>query len=212
MVANQLEQEGTANATLADIRDIRDKEKVKMPQDLHQVSLALQRYAVLVHTLFQGPGEPNPFVRRCMWHLASTYHERLPHFLSQHQTLAGTPWGEIYPAHVVRNVQIHVYEYLQALQIGGVRDGDGTIALPSFHELLRDYQRGSFHMSPSWLPRLPASVTMDPAVTLLPLSGEATRWGLARREHRPRPRSPDSRQQPAAGAPARPPRRRVVRT
>ncbi|KAI2512522.1 adenylate kinase [Fragilaria crotonensis] len=156
MVANQLEQEGTANATLADIRDIRDKEKVKMPQDLHQVSLALQRYAVLVHTLFQGPGEPNPFVRRCMWHLASTYHERLPHFLSQHQTLAGTPWGEIYPAHVIRNVQIHVYEYLQALQIGGVRDGDGTIALPSFHELLRDYQRGSFHMSPSWLPRLPA--------------------------------------------------------
>jgi hypothetical protein len=101
MVANQMEQ-GTANATLAaDIRDIRDKEKVKMPRDLHQISLTLQRYAVLVHTLFQGPGEPNPFVR-CMWHLASTYHERLPHFLSQHQTLAGTPWGEIYPAHVVR--------------------------------------------------------------------------------------------------------------
>lgn len=158
MVANQLEQ-GTANASLSDIRDIRDKEKVKMPRDLHQVSLTLQRYAVLVHTLFQGPGEPNPFVR-CMWQLASMFHERLPHFLSQHQSLVGTPWAEVYPAHVVRNVQIHVYEYLQALQVGAAGDGVLTATVPSFQELLRDMQRGSFHMSPSWLP-LPASVTVD---------------------------------------------------
>lgn len=166
MVANQLEQ-GTTSATLSDIRDIRDKEKVKMPRDLHQVSLTLQRYAVLVHTLFQGPGEPNPFVK-CMWLLASAFHERLPHFLSQHQALMGTPWAKIYPAHVVRNVQIHIYEYLQALQVGGAGEGASPATLPSFQELLRDMQRGSFHMSPSWLP-LPASVTVDP--TMAPNAG-----------------------------------------
>lgn len=173
MVANQLEQ-GAANASLSDIRDIRDKEKIKMPKDLHQVSLTLQRYAVLVHTLFQGPGEPNPFVR-CMWMLASTFHERLPHFLSQHQALTGTPWAEVYPAHVVRNVQIHVYEYLQSLQVGrGGEDALGITTLPSFQELLRDMQRGSFHMSPSWLP-LPASVTVDP--TTAPNSAGANTGG-----------------------------------
>lgn len=41
MVANQLDQ-GTANASLADIQDIKDKERVKLLQDLHQVSLTLQ--------------------------------------------------------------------------------------------------------------------------------------------------------------------------
>ena len=37
MVASQLDQ-GTANASLADIRDIREKEKVKLPQDVNQAS------------------------------------------------------------------------------------------------------------------------------------------------------------------------------
>lgn len=42
MEANQLDQ-GTANAcSLADIQDIKDKERVKLLQDLHQVSLTLQ--------------------------------------------------------------------------------------------------------------------------------------------------------------------------
>ena len=50
MVANQLDQ-GTANASLADIRDIREKERVRFPRDLNQVSYTLQRFAVLAHTL-----------------------------------------------------------------------------------------------------------------------------------------------------------------
>lgn len=161
-VANQLDQ-GTANASLADIRDIRAKEKVKLPGDLNQVSLTLRRYAVLVHTLFQGPGESNPFVK-CMWLLANAFHERLPQFLGQHQALSGTPWGEVYPAHVLRHVQINAYEYLQALQvgsIGGTGEAGDTPELPSFRDLLRDLQRGSFHMSPSWLP-LPMTVTVEP--------------------------------------------------
>ena len=89
LVASQLDQ-GTANVSLADIRDIREKEKVKLPQDLNQVSLTLRRFAVLVHTLFQGPGPSNPSVK-CMWLLANKFHERLPHFLGKHQSLVGTP-------------------------------------------------------------------------------------------------------------------------
>lgn len=160
MVANQLEQ-GTAQASLSDIRDIREKEKVKLPRDLHQVSLTLQRFAVLAHVLFQGPGEPNPFVR-CMWLLASTFHERLPLYLVQHHDVVmGTPWAAVYPAYVVRHVQINIYEYLQSLvQVGGASASE----LPSFQELLRDLQRSSFNKSSSWLP-LPVSVTVDPAVS-----------------------------------------------
>jgi hypothetical protein len=161
--ANQLDQ-GTANASLADIREIRDKEKIRLPQDLNQASYTLQRFAVLAHTLFQGPGVSNPFVR-AMWTLASTFSARLPVYLGQHQLLRGTPWYEVYAAHVVRHVQINVYEYLQALQVVG---GDFPAA-PTFHELHRGMQRGSFHMSAEWLP-LPASVTVDPLpATVTPL-------------------------------------------
>jgi hypothetical protein len=46
MVANQLDQ-GTAQALLADICDISEKEKVKLLWNLHQVSLTLQQFDVL---------------------------------------------------------------------------------------------------------------------------------------------------------------------
>ena len=168
-VANQLDQ-GTANASLADIREIREKEKVRMPRDLNQVSLTLQRYAVLVSALFQGPGVTNPFVQ-CVWLLASAFHERLPLYLGQVQALTGTPWAEVYPAHVLRHVQVNVYEYLQALQVGGSGDAVIIPELPTFKDLLRDLQRGSFHLSSSWLP-LPASVTVDPGA--MPASAGAS--------------------------------------
>ena len=166
MVAHQLDQ-GTTNASLADIREIRDKEKVKLPRDLNQVSYTLQRFAVLVHALFQGPGATNPFVN-CMWLLANTFSERLPLYLGQHSALRGTPWFEIYPAHVVRHVQVNVYEYLQALQVG-----DGTAAaaaLPSFQGLHQSLQRGSFHMSSEWLP-LPPTITVEPSMVALGAAG-----------------------------------------
>ena len=152
MLANQLDQ-GTANASLADIREIRDKEKIKLSHDLNQVSYTLQRFAVLAHTRFQGPDASNPFVTS-MWMLASTFNERLPLYLGQHQSLCGTPWYEVYPApHVLRHVQINVYEYLQALQV----TGEGTVAaLPDFRGLHQSLQRGSFHMSAEWLLPLPA--------------------------------------------------------
>ena len=168
MVANQLDQ-GVANASLADIREIRDKEKVKLPQDLNQVSYTLQRYAVLVHALFQGPGAANPFVT-CMWKLANTFNERLPLYLNQHQVLRGTPWYEVYPAHIVRHVQINVYEYLQAMQVRAV---DEVVELPGFQGLHQCLQRGSFHLSSEWLP-LPTSVTVDPMSAALAPAGAAS--------------------------------------
>ena len=162
-VANQLDQ-GTASASLADIRDIREKERIKLPRDLNQVSLTLRRYAILVHTLFQGPGDSNPFVK-CIWVLANKFHERLPHFLGQHQGLMGTPWAEVNAAHVLRYVQINVVEYLQSLQAWSGVGGAEAPELPQFQDLLRDLQRGSFHISSSWLP-LPASMTVEPTATV----------------------------------------------
>lgn len=169
MVANQLDQ-GMANASLADIREIRDKEKVKLPRDLNQVSYyTLQRYAVLAHTLFQGPGTSNPFVAS-MWTLANTFNERLSLYLGHHQVLRGMPWYEVYPAHVVQHVQINVYKYLQALQVS---DGTTGVALPSFQGLHQSLQRGSFHMSSDWLP-LPSSVTVEPSAATLVLAASVS--------------------------------------
>ena len=132
-----------------------------MPRDLNQVSLTLKRYAVLVSALFQGPGATNPFVQS-MWLLASAFHERLPLYLGQLHALSGTPWADVYPAHILRHVQVNTYEYLQALQVGGGGEAVILPELPTFTDLLRDLQRGSFHLSSSWLP-LPASVTVDPS-------------------------------------------------
>ena len=63
-VALQLDQCLHNDNLLADIQAIKDKEKVRFPSDLHQVAITLQRYAVLVQTLFQGkPAAVHPFVK-----------------------------------------------------------------------------------------------------------------------------------------------------
>ena len=99
-LAEQLDQ-GTTNASLADIREIREKERIKMPQDLNQGSYMLRRYhAILMHTLFQGPGATNPLVE-CVWLLANTFNDRLPGYLDEHHKLRGTAWYNVHPAHVL---------------------------------------------------------------------------------------------------------------
>lgn len=125
MEANQLNQ-GAANASLADIREIRENEKVKLPRDLNQVSYTLQRFAVLVHVLFQGPGITNPFVK-AMWTLANTFGTRLPVNLNQHQLLRGTLVSyDVYPAHIVRHVQITMYERVPSSHAGHGRGNTRT--------------------------------------------------------------------------------------
>lgn len=61
-VSNQLAQ-GEHQASLADYRMLREKEKVKFPRDTMEVCITLSRYAVLCQTLFGGTGSPNPAVR-----------------------------------------------------------------------------------------------------------------------------------------------------
>jgi hypothetical protein len=91
-----------------------------MPKDLHQVSLTLQQFAVLVHTLFQGPGNGHTLVQ-ALWLLANTFQAKLPLYLEQYREVQGGPMADHYPAHILRFVQISVQEYFQAVQIGGAR-------------------------------------------------------------------------------------------
>lgn len=165
LVAFQLDQV-VANASLADIHDIRNKEKVKIaarpsPSQPHIAALC----GFSPHPFPRAGGGSNTFVR-CIWLLAnnSSFSEHLPYYLTQHQALIlGMPWAEVYPAPgpcPPCHVQINsMHEHLQALQVGAV-----TPEPPSFLELLRDLQKGSFHMSSSWLPFLPTSVTVPPTI------------------------------------------------
>jgi hypothetical protein len=112
---------------------------------------------VLVHTLFQGPGEPNTFVRN-LWLLASSFQARLPQLVERHLALAGTLWAEVYAAHVLRHVQVTVCEYMQGIQVGDAFIGPGLAAVdvPTFKTLMVVLQRGNFHISGEWIPMPPA--------------------------------------------------------
>lgn len=119
-VAAQLVDQGSTNASLADIRELRSTEKVKMPRDLHQVSLTLQRFAVLAHTLFQGPGNGHTLLVQALWLLANSFQaKKLPLYLERYREVQGTPMADNYPALILRFVQINVQEHLQSVQIGG---------------------------------------------------------------------------------------------
>jgi hypothetical protein len=54
--------QGDQNASLADIRTIREGEKLKFPLNATEVCVTLFRYAILCQTLFQGSGAKHPFV------------------------------------------------------------------------------------------------------------------------------------------------------
>lgn len=99
LVAFQLDQV-VANASLADIHDIRNKEKVKIaarpsPSQPHIAALC----GFSPHPYPRAGGGSNTFVR-CIWLLAnnSSFSEHLPYYLTQHQALIlGMPWAEVYP-------------------------------------------------------------------------------------------------------------------
>ena len=105
-VEQQLEQ-GTSNANLLDIQAIKDKEKVRFPKDMHQVGITLQRYAMLVRTLFQGTtAAVHPFVR-AVWELTTGFQNRLPFIMDRHQGLGlGSILYQAYPSRILRTVQI----------------------------------------------------------------------------------------------------------
>ena len=82
-LGNQLSQ-GEQNANLADIRTIREKEKVKFPTDVSQTCITMFRYAVLCQALFQGTGDPNPFVES-LWKFATALQNSAPFIAEKYQ-------------------------------------------------------------------------------------------------------------------------------
>jgi hypothetical protein len=151
----QLDQ-GTNQATLADVRSIREKEKVKLPRDLHQVAVTVQRYAVLIHTLFQSENGPrHPFVRS-LWNLAEAFAARLPFFVERHSQHNGEVHSS-YPTRVLRHIQVRAIEYFQ--RIASAHAGfEAVDSAPTFEELLEDLGHGNFPTTRCWLP-LPPSYT-----------------------------------------------------
>jgi hypothetical protein len=177
-LALQLDQ-GVNQATLADVRSIRDKEKVKLPRDLHQVAVTLQRFAVLTHMLFQSEtGHRHPLVRT-LWHLAETFAARLPFFVERHAQHAGEVYSS-YPTRILRHVQIRTAEYFQ--RISSANAGfEAVDNAPSFDEILEDLGHGNFPTARCWLPLPPdyasmfappptAGVTRSAAHTTVPTS------------------------------------------
>ncbi|KAI2493228.1 hypothetical protein MHU86_21302 [Fragilaria crotonensis] len=173
-VSQQLDQ-GMHGATLSDIQAIKDKEKIRFPTDLHQVGTTLQRYAVLVQTLFQGVAEPvHPFVRS-IWALATGYQNKLPFILDRYHGLAGSPAiQQAYPARILRSIQIQVYEYLRGIMIAAADDIAVAVdASPDFTQLLLDLQRGTFHTSNGWVP-LPSAYVVAPVIAIQPARSAGT--------------------------------------
>lgn len=155
----QLEQ-GSQNASLADIKAIKEKERIKFPRDLHHVSITLQRYAVLVQCLFQGLGAPHPFVGT-VWALAEEFRTKLPFLLELHSNI-GREHPEAHlqlPSRVLRYVQIVAIEYLQriASAVAGFADVDDV---PRFRTLVQDLQWGTFHVSRNWISLPPAYASL----------------------------------------------------
>ena len=88
-IGNQLAQ-GEQNASLADYRTIREKEKVKFPRDVTEVSIMLGRFAVLCQVLFQGTGDAYPLVS-ALWTLYSAVNNAAPFITERFKHIVGAP-------------------------------------------------------------------------------------------------------------------------
>ena len=148
-VSNQLDQ-GEQAASLTDYRTIREKEKVKFPRDILDVTITMERYSVLCQTLFQGAGAPNPFVE-AMWQITASLKNATPFIVERYQQLAGVPGlRSTYFACIVRAIQVGVHEYLHTVGANRVAGHIG-VELPDFRSLVTDLKRGTFHQSSHWV-------------------------------------------------------------
>jgi hypothetical protein len=168
-VADQLSQ-GEHSATLADIRTIREGEKIKFPLNLSEVCITLYRYAVLCHMLFQGSGPAHPFVQ-ALWDVAKGLQNIAPFVTDKYNELAGMyDLNSIYYAHIVRAVQVLSHEYLHGV---ATKDEDNVegVPVPNFSVMLVELTRGTFRNSTHWID-LPmeytAAVTGRPPMVTAP--------------------------------------------
>lgn len=160
-VAAQLAQ-GDQSASLADIRTIREGEKLKFPLNATEVCITLYRYAVLCQMLFQGAGERHPFVES-LWKVASGLKDVEPFVTDKYNELASVHRiTSIYYARIVRAVQVLSQEYLMRVATNGEDNIEG-VAVPSFDNMLLDLTRGTFQNSTNWID-LPMEY-MEPGTT-----------------------------------------------
>lgn len=148
-VANQLVQ-GEQNASLADIRTIREGEKIKFPQDITEVCVTLFRYAVLCQCLFQGVGPTHPYVE-ALWSTAVGLQNIAPFVTDRYRELAQVQnITRTYHARIVRAVQVNAHEYLQQISTNVVDSVIG-VEVPNFAPMLQELRRGTFHQSTNWM-------------------------------------------------------------
>ena len=149
-ISQQLAQ-GDQNASLADYRTLREKEKLKFPRDTMDVCITMTRYAILCQTLFQGAGPENPLVA-VLWRLVMALQNAAPFIMERYQQMVRTPaMTSIYFASVLRAVQVQVHEYLHAVATN-VTEDHGGVELPEFRSLVTDLKRGTFPQSSNWVP------------------------------------------------------------
>lgn len=162
-IADQLAQ-GDQSATLADIRTIREGEKIKFPLNASEVCVTLFRYAVLCQTLFQGAGGPrHPFVET-LWKVATGLKDIEPFVTDKYNELADVHnLTSVYYARIVRAVQVCSHEYLHRVATSDTDTIDG-IEVPKFDALLVDLTRGTFQNSTNWMD-IPAAY-MAPAAAM----------------------------------------------
>ena len=173
----QLEQ-GSQNASLADIRAIKEKERIRFPRDLHHVGITLQRYAVLLQCLFQGVGAPHPLVSS-VWTLAEDFRTKLPFLLESHQNLSREHHDAYLqlPVRVLRYVQVVAIEYFQ--RVASAHAGFGEVDdPPRFRDMIQDLQWGTFHVSRNWIALPPHYALLAfPPAQATPSSGGGGRRG-----------------------------------
>ena len=150
-VSNQLSQ-GDQNATLADYRALREREKVKFPRDITEVCITLGRYAVLCQALLQGTGPPNPAVE-VLWNLQAALQNAAPFITDRFlQAAALNPTvANVYFACIVRTVQVNMHEYLHGVGTN-IAAGHTGVDLPDFRTLVVELKRGTFQFSSHWVP------------------------------------------------------------
>lgn len=149
-IGNQLAQ-GEQNASLADYRTLREREKIKFPRDITEVNITLGRYAVLAQALFQGTGDDNPFVAT-MWSLYAALTNAAPFLTERFQQIANAPMvTKYYHACIVRSIQVNVHEYMHGVGINVAESHAGVDPI-EFRTLLQELRRGTFQFSGNWVP------------------------------------------------------------
>ena len=161
-LSSQQLTQGDQNANLADMRVIRESEKLNAPTDISQTCITMHRYAVLCQALFQGEGVPNEFVET-QWKLANDLQNAAPFIADKFQQLYPVVPAAIYFPTIVHAVQVAGQEHLQLVATNPY--DLARVGLPEYRTLVSDLRRGTFHNSTNWLPIPEGYLTPVPRIS-----------------------------------------------